>query len=168
MSSGEEASSPGYAWVVRTTARAITSSITALTSDMDPAPGHVTHSADSSTGQYYKDRHLTQFLQLFWAKHFPSSCFLIFSDYYEDFAEDGDAGQESNASLVGVSILAGALGVILGGLFIRWCVRKARDRRNRGSLSQLTVVSVGESRGNQSGILAADWRDQLHPTASLS
>ena len=89
-------------------------------------------------------------------------------DYYEDFAEDGDAGEESHGSLVGVSILAGALSVILGGLFIRWCVRKARDRRNRGSLSQLTVVSVGEGRGNQSGILAADWRDQLNPFANSS
>ena len=55
MSSGEEASSPGYNWVVQTTARAITSSISAFTSSYDPAPGHVTHSADSSTGQYYKD-----------------------------------------------------------------------------------------------------------------
>ena len=67
---------------------------------------------------------------------------------------------------MGVGILAGALSVILGGLFVRWVVRKARDRRNRGSLSQLTVVSVGESRGNQSGILATDWRDQLNPFAS--
>ena len=168
MSTGEEASSPGYNWVVQTTARAINSSITALTSDYGPTPGSVTHSADSATGQYYKDRYSTQFLQLFWAKHFPSSCSLLFSDYYEDFAEERDAGQESNASLVGVSVLAGALSVILSGLFIRWVVRKARDRRNRGSLGQLTVVSVGESRGNQSGILATDWRDQLNPFSNSS
>ena len=67
-----------------------------------------------------------------------------------------------------VSVLAGALGVLLGGLFVRWVVRKARDRRDRGSLGQLTVVSVGESRGNQSGILATDWRDQLNPFANSS
>ena len=89
-------------------------------------------------------------------------------DYYEDYAEVRDAGQESDTSLVCVSVLAGALGVILGGLFVRWVVRKARDRRDRGSLGQLTVVSVGESRGNQSGILATDWRDQLNPFANSS
>ena len=55
MSTGEEASSPGYNWVVQTTARAINASITALTSDYGPTPDSVTNSADSSTGQYYKD-----------------------------------------------------------------------------------------------------------------
>ena len=55
MSTGEETSSPGYNWVVQTTARAVTSSISALTSSYDQAPGSVTNSADSSTGQYYKD-----------------------------------------------------------------------------------------------------------------
>ena len=67
-----------------------------------------------------------------------------------------------------MSVLAGALATVLSGLFIRWVVRKVRDKRNRGSLSQLTVVSVGESRGSQSGILATDWRDQLNPFASSS
>ena len=51
MSSGEEETSPGYSWVVMTTARAVTSSLAALTTGADPATDGVTHSADYSTGE---------------------------------------------------------------------------------------------------------------------
>ena len=67
--------------------------------------------------------------------------------------------------MVVVSLLAGAQSVILGGLFIRWCIRRARHRRDSGSQSLVTVVNMNGGRGSGSGILPVDHRDQL---ASLS
>ena len=100
---------------------------------------------------------------------FPSSLLSDISDYNDDYAEDEvHSGQGSSTALVVVSLLAGAQSVILGGLFIRWCVRHIRPRRSSSSQNLVTVVNVGEGRGNGSGIIPADLRDQLHSPADLA
>ena len=99
---------------------------------------------------------------------FPSSLLSDISDYNDDYAQDVDnSGQGSNTALVLVSLLAGAQSVILGGLFIRWCVRHIRPRRSSSS-QNLVTVNVGEGRGNGSGIIPADLRDQLPSPADLA